>query len=151
MASTTPHSVFWIWTAVWGWNFYPSFCLSLSFPIWICAEEPPCCGWTPLEPWSNHDLEGRRETLSIQGSGLHPIQQDVGGGSLFLLLLHYPLSLIHSTSHDACFPHLSLQMLAKQKARMKTSHSFAGVSWLIRQFLDYGLAPTFFSYWFSHS
>lgn len=71
--------------------------------------------------------------------------------SLLLLLLHYPLSLIHSTRHDARFPHLSLHMLAKQKARMKTSHSFAGMSWLIRQFLDYGLAPTFLSYWISHS
>lgn len=83
-------------------------------------------GGLPLEPWHKpwHRRQNRqkRELVNPQKwriSNRKTKKQKKkmrGKPSLLLLLLHYPRSLIHSTSYDVLFSHLSLQMLAKQKA-----------------------------------
>lgn len=89
--------------------------------------------WLPLEPWLKpwHRWQ-EREVNPGKWRTSNKKEGGAARGSLPLLLLHYPLSLICPTSYDVIFPPVSFQTLTKQRTWMKTSYPSTGMSWPIR-------------------
>lgn len=136
----------WRWKKSWGGRHHSfSFCFLnlnchlrielLPFPLPSASVFPRldlCRGAAVLMvdfPWSldtKHDMEGkigRREKLSTRVNWEHPIKKNKRERPRYYCYYYY-ITHFRSFIQQAMlwhFPHLSLQMLVKQKTRMKTS------------------------------